>query len=150
MKATQSLFGVLTIIAAFAVHVGAQSFPTNGLVAYYPFNGNANDASGNGNNGFAENTFATNNQFGQTNSALGFAGNGWVYVPYSPSLFTSNYSVSVTFNCETSFANICLIRSGNVSSDPYRGYEIGERDFDQNFGFSDFDGIFNSSDVGYE
>ena len=27
------------------------SFPTNGLVAYYPFNGNANDASGNGNNG---------------------------------------------------------------------------------------------------
>ena len=25
--------------------------PTNGLVAYYPFNGNANDESGNGNNG---------------------------------------------------------------------------------------------------
>jgi hypothetical protein len=24
---------------------------TTGLVAYYPFNGNANDASGNGNNG---------------------------------------------------------------------------------------------------
>ena len=24
--------------------------PTDGLVAYYPFNGNANDASGNGNN----------------------------------------------------------------------------------------------------
>ena len=27
----------------------SQSFLTNGLVAYYPFNGNANDASGNGN-----------------------------------------------------------------------------------------------------
>lgn len=25
--------------------------PTNGLVAYYPFNGNANDVSGSGNNG---------------------------------------------------------------------------------------------------
>ena len=25
--------------------------PTNGLVAYYPFSGNANDASGNANNG---------------------------------------------------------------------------------------------------
>ena len=25
--------------------------PTNGLVAYWPFNGNANDESGNGNNG---------------------------------------------------------------------------------------------------
>src|SRR5207248_1316313 len=28
-----------------------QSFLTNGLVAYYPLNGNANDTSGNGNNG---------------------------------------------------------------------------------------------------
>ena len=25
--------------------------PTNGLVGYWPFNGNANDESGNGNNG---------------------------------------------------------------------------------------------------
>jgi hypothetical protein len=37
-----------------------ESFLTNGLVAYYPFSGNANDASGNGNNGTAANvTFAT-------------------------------------------------------------------------------------------
>ena len=34
----------------------SQSFLTNGLVAYYPFNGNANDASGNGNNGTPQNT----------------------------------------------------------------------------------------------
>jgi hypothetical protein len=42
---------ILTITTALAVQVQAQSFLTNGLVTYYPFNGNANDASGNGNNG---------------------------------------------------------------------------------------------------
>ena len=36
---------------ALAVQAQAQSFLTNGLVAYYPFNGIANDASGNGNHG---------------------------------------------------------------------------------------------------
>lgn len=27
------------------------NIPTNGLIGYWPFNGNANDESGNGNNG---------------------------------------------------------------------------------------------------
>jgi hypothetical protein len=44
LLATAAL-GLLTFTAS------AQSWVTNGLVAYYPFNGNANDASGNGNNG---------------------------------------------------------------------------------------------------
>src|SRR5271165_2960825 len=52
MKTTKAAwFGILTITAALAVQVQGQSFLTNGLVAYYPFTGNANDASGNGNNG---------------------------------------------------------------------------------------------------
>jgi len=51
MKTTKAaLFGFFTIKAALAGQVQAQSFLTNGLVAYYPFNGNGNDASGNGNN----------------------------------------------------------------------------------------------------
>jgi hypothetical protein len=51
MKTTKALFGIFTITAALAMQVHAQTFLTNGLVAYYPFNGNANDMSGNGNNG---------------------------------------------------------------------------------------------------
>ena len=106
MKTTKSLFGILTITAALAVQVQAQSFLTNGLVAYFPLNGNANDASGNGNNGFAENTFTTTNQLGQANSALGFAGNSWVYIPYSASMATTNFSVSMMFNGKGSFYDI--------------------------------------------
>jgi hypothetical protein len=37
------------IISFFSITLHAQV--TNGLVAYYPLNGNANDSSGNGNNG---------------------------------------------------------------------------------------------------
>ncbi len=47
---------------------------TTGLVAYYPFEGNANDASGNGNNGTTYSTILTNNQLGQPNSAYYFNG----------------------------------------------------------------------------
>ena len=46
-----AVFGILTVILALAVRVQAEFVSTNGLLAYYPFNGNANDASGHGNNG---------------------------------------------------------------------------------------------------
>jgi trimeric autotransporter adhesin len=64
---------------------------TNGLTAYYSFNGNANDSSGNGLNGViasdpggATNLVSlTNNQFGDPNSAYNFTGvihqGGWDY-----------------------------------------------------------------------
>lgn len=64
----------LLIVGIFvAVNIHAQSFLTNGLVAFYPFNGNANDASGNGNNGILHPGigFCTD-RFGNTNSALYF------------------------------------------------------------------------------
>jgi hypothetical protein len=41
---------IVTAIALTMSHL-AHADLTSGLVAYYPFNGNANDASGNGNNG---------------------------------------------------------------------------------------------------
>ena len=51
------------------VVIGSSSFFTNGLVAYYPFNGNANDASGNGNGGTVYGATLTTNRFGNPNSA---------------------------------------------------------------------------------
>jgi hypothetical protein len=49
---------------------------TDGLVAYYPFSGNANDASGNANNGSIQgNVTLTNDRFGNSNKAYSFPGN---------------------------------------------------------------------------
>ena len=71
----------------------------NGLVAYYPFCGNANDQSVNLNNGNVNGATLTFDRFGNSNSAYKFDGNDdYIAVPYSSSLAISNtYSVSVWF-----------------------------------------------------
>lgn len=48
--------------------------PTNGLVGWWPFTGNANDESGNGNNGTVNGATLTTDRFGQTNKAYSFDG----------------------------------------------------------------------------
>ncbi len=52
----------------------AQSSLTNGLVAYYPFSGNADDASGKGKHGVAANVVATSDRYGVANAAYKFNG----------------------------------------------------------------------------
>ena len=47
---------------------------TDGLVAYYPFNGNANDATGNGHDGTVSGATLTADRFGNPNSAYSFDG----------------------------------------------------------------------------
>lgn len=48
--------------------------PQNGLVAYYPFNGNANDESGNSHNGTVFGASLTTDRHHKANSAYGFNG----------------------------------------------------------------------------
>ncbi len=61
-----------------------------GLVAYYPFNGNANDESGNGNNGTVFGATLTTDCFGNANSAYSFDGNDRIDIPDDPTLTLSN------------------------------------------------------------
>ena len=48
--------------------------PANGLVAWYPFNGNANDESGNGNDGVVNGATLTSDRNGNSNTAYSFNG----------------------------------------------------------------------------
>ncbi len=71
--------------------------PTNGLVGYYAFNGNANDLSGNGNNGIvSQPTTITEDRFGNSSSAFDFGNTGSVInVPNIGSInFPNDYSIS--------------------------------------------------------
>ena len=52
----------------------------DGLVAYYPFNGNANDESGNGNHGIVNGATLTTDRFGNAGSAYYFDGNDGIIV----------------------------------------------------------------------
>jgi outer membrane protein assembly factor BamB len=73
MKLKQAV-AVLSAVLGMATSGQAQDFLTNGLVAYYPFNGNANDESGQGNNGIAYGATLTVDRLGQAASAYGFNG----------------------------------------------------------------------------
>ena len=75
MKKLLNTVPLLIVGLGLAVNGYSQSFLTNGLIAYYPFNGNAKDASGNGNNGTPLNTQPASDRFGNANSALAFNGN---------------------------------------------------------------------------
>jgi hypothetical protein len=70
-----STVALLIVGLGLAVNGYSQSFLTNGLVAYYPFNGNAHDATGNGHNGqLFGNTAPATDRFGQPSSAFWFDG----------------------------------------------------------------------------
>jgi hypothetical protein len=68
----------LLFFALLFVYIGNAQVPsyvpTNGLVGYWPFSGNANDASSNGNNGTVYGAALTNDRFGNPNSAYTFNG----------------------------------------------------------------------------
>ena len=69
--------------------------PTNGLVGNWPFNGNANDASGYGNNGTVFGATLTTDRFGNTNSAYSFDGiNDFITVADNASLKPTKVSIS--------------------------------------------------------
>ena len=70
--------------------------PSNGLVGWWPFNGNANDESGNAYNGTVNGAALTTDRLGATNSAYSFNGNSaFIQTPTSAVNFPSGFTISV-------------------------------------------------------
>jgi hypothetical protein len=53
----------------------------DGMIAYYPFNGNANDESGNGNNGTVNGAILDKDRFLTENAAYRFSGSSYIAIP---------------------------------------------------------------------
>ena len=67
----------------------------DGLVAYYPFDGNANDASGNGNHGTTHGVTLTMDRFGNANRAYYFGDGNYISVPDSCSLNSPDAEITI-------------------------------------------------------
>ena len=68
---------IFNLVYLFLLIVGlitCQNKINSGLVAYYPFNGDAKDYSGNNNHGVVDGPVLTTDRFGQDNSAFRFDG----------------------------------------------------------------------------
>lgn len=73
--------------------------PTNGLIAWYPFNGNANDESGNTNNGTVFGATLITDRFGNLSSAYRF--DGTTYIKGSSTNFpTQDRTVSIWYKID--------------------------------------------------
>jgi hypothetical protein len=98
----QTAAGVYTVLAANGTcttlitnNGSTPQVPTSGLVAYYPFSGNANDASSFGNNGVITNATPTIDRFGVSNAAYSFNGtNSIIQAPDAPQLRPKNLTLS--------------------------------------------------------
>ena len=96
------LLGALTIVvtnALFSQNLPSY-VPTNGLVGYWPFNGNANDESGNGNHGIVDGAILTTDRNNSINKAYSFDGNNsFIHVKNSDNLnFIDKFSFSLWMN----------------------------------------------------
>jgi len=66
---------VALMVKATLLHAQIPNYvPANGLVGWWPFNGNANDESGTGNNGTVNGASLTQDRFGNANMAYSFDG----------------------------------------------------------------------------
>jgi hypothetical protein len=83
--------------------------PTNGLVAYYPFSGNANDESANGNNGTVNGASLTTDRFGNINKAYYFNGQSSITANSTKEIsnnINNELSISVWFKLDSYFNGI--------------------------------------------
>lgn len=89
--------------------------PTNGLVGYWPFNGNANDESGNGNNGTVNGATLTSDRFGNTGRAYSFDGLN-DYISATPTLPTGSAPRTVSCWFKTIAGSIPTSQYPNVQT----------------------------------
>jgi hypothetical protein len=87
----------LCFLNIFAQNNIPNYLPTNGLVGWWPFKGNANDESGNGNHGTVNGALLTVDRFGHNASSYFFDGlSNFIEVPHSSSITVQN---GITISC---------------------------------------------------
>jgi hypothetical protein len=113
---------LMTTIAIFglAIFTNAQVpnyVPSDGLVGWWPFNGNANDESGSNNNGTVNGASLTSDRFGNGNAAYNYNGiDNFISLPLINLSSYSSFSVSVWVNVmsfQTAYSNHHIIRQHN-------------------------------------
>ncbi|MDA8989785.1 SUMF1/EgtB/PvdO family nonheme iron enzyme, partial [Opitutales bacterium] len=101
----------------------AQSTPLNfGLVVWYPFDGNASDMSGNGNDGTVYGATLTTDRHGEANRAYSFDGDNWIEAPHFEQLNFSgdqSFTVSVWTKIDPVDASGTILEKWTTSNDPY-------------------------------
>ena len=95
-KKRLSIACVLVSAITFAQSISS-SVPTDGLIAYYPFDGNANDESGNGHHGTVNGAVLSQDRSGTVNGAYYFDGDDKITINHHSDFNISNLTFSITY-----------------------------------------------------
>ena len=137
-----SLFGMGLLLSG---PVQASPIGNVGLMAAYEFSGNADDSSGNGNDGVVNGAQLVEDRFGNNNSAYLFDGDDHIAVDHDSSLNFTGSTVSVSFwvNLDQFSLQTFLAKREGTFTDYAASLQS-----DGTFGFSGENGPF--TDWGYQ
>jgi len=114
----------IVILVGFSLSAMAQLptyLPSDGLVGWWPFNGNANDESGNGHNGTVIGSTLSSDRFGNINQAYYLNGQtDYISVPSDSALTPNNLTLSAWVNIPSNYTANNPI--GRIIRSRYFGY----------------------------
>lgn len=121
MRSKSILVVVMMVIVSLVYTTDVQASLIDGLVAYYPFNGNADDESVNTNNGTVHGATLTTDRFGNANSAYSFDGlDDYIMISSSSSLdIRGNLTISAWVQSDWDKGEIMWRGDNESGSDPY-------------------------------
>ena len=105
---------LILILLAISSNVFSQC-----IVAEYPFNGNANDESGNGNNGTVNGATLTVDRFGNSNSAYYFDGTNYIT---ATDLYSQSFTVNLWVKTTTDGIYFCKHYTSSLPNSSYIVY----------------------------
>jgi hypothetical protein len=165
MKNFKLSFLILMTLVFFKAAAQVPSYvPSNGLIGWWPFNGNANDESGNGNNGTVNGATLTADRFGMSSSAFSFDGlNDFISTNYAGIAgkqnrtiqFWAKHSQSFDPNKCVSCSRLPAISYGSNVTGPseigkgiYCDFNVGANGvgFDGNESYATFDAVNKVND----
>ncbi len=131
----KSVFLTIAVLLGLRIAATAQTppayVPTDCLVGWWPFNSNANDESGNGNNGTVNGATLSEDRFGEANAAYEFDGQqNFIRVENSSSISIQG-SISISAWVLIPQSNNLQQAQGLVTKWFYSGFDVcNEQEFD--------------------
>ncbi len=121
-KILLSVLALLALAGTGTAQTLPSYVPANGLVGWWPFNGNANDESGNNNNGTVNGATLTADRFGNAGKAYGFDGvDDFIEIIHHPSLNLPNGTINLWFKTNSN-NRMCLFNKANFNDASNENY----------------------------
>ncbi len=121
-------FGTATIVATSGTHIGRTTVVVTPPlpIAYYDFNGDALDKSGNGRHGTVFNATLVADRLGAASRAFRFNGTSGSYISIGQLQLTGAFTLSAWYRPDAAAGGAAIISNlaGNFDQPPATGYEL--------------------------